>query len=270
MLIIVGLILSIGASLSTYFFTPLSQMSPWYAFLIIPFIITYFVLYLNVYWLIVLISILPYRNVEFPGKVNKWCLLHIRLTSSFCLSLRGIFVKRKGFKNMPKEPCVILFNHVSDYDPWAMYKIMNGRYAFVGKYALRKIPMVRCMTSSIGTLYVDKNNPELNHKMVDDAVAYITEKQTSVAIAPEGTRNTTGKLMPFKHGGFNIPMRSKCPIALVGFKDMNKALNKSSLKFVRIHVELFDVIEPKEYEGMTAGQIAELCEERYKKYLGEE
>lgn len=269
MLIIVGLILSIGASLLTYFFTPLSQMSPWYLLLIIPFIISYFVLYLNLYWFIVLMSILPYRDVEFPGKVNKWCLWHVRLTASFCLTLRGIFVRKKGFKQMPKEPCFIIFNHVCDYDPWVLYKIMGGRYSFVGKHALRNIPMVRCMTSSIGTLYVESNNPERNHKMVDDAVAYITKKETSVVLAPEGTRNTSGVLMPFKHGGFNIPVRSKCPIVLVGFKDMNKTIHKSSLKAVKIHVELFDVIEPKEYEGMTAGETAALCEERYKKYLGE-
>ena len=100
---------------------------------------------------------------------------------------------------MPKEASFIIFNHISDYDPWVLYKIMRGRYSFVGKYALRKIPMVRCMASSIGTLYVDDHNPELNRKMVDNAVTYITEKDTSVALAPEGTRNTTGKIMPFKH-----------------------------------------------------------------------
>jgi len=269
MLIFVGLILSIGASLWTYFGTSLSHASPWYLFLLIPFVITYFVLYLNVYWLIVLISVLPYRNKDFPGKVNMWCLFHIRLTASFCLSLRGILVKRKGFDKMPKGASLIIFNHISDYDPWILYKVMSGRYAFVGKYALRNIPMVRCLASSIGTLYVGNNNPELNHKMVDMAVDYISNKETSVAIAPEGTRNTTGRLMPFKHGGFNIATRSKCNLVLVGFTGMEKTLTKSSASLVKVNVEVFDVIKPEEYDGKTAGEVAVMCEERYKKYLGE-
>ncbi len=269
MLILIGIILSIPASILTYWGIGLFNESPWYLFLLIAFVITYFVIYLNIYWFIVLMCILPYKKVDFPGKVNKVNLLWVRLTASFCLTLRMIFIRKKGFKNMPKEASFIIFNHISDYDPWVLYKIMRGRYSFVGKYALRKIPMVRCMASSIGTLYVDDHNPELNRKMVDDAVSYITEKNTSVALAPEGTRNTTGRIMPFKHGGFNIAIRSKCPIVLVGFKDMDKTIRKSNLKPVRIHVELFDIIRPEEYEGMTAGQVAVMCEERYKKYLGE-
>ena len=267
LLILVGVILSIPASVLAYWGFGFFQQSPWYLFLLIPFFITAFVIYLNVYWLIVLISIFPYRHKDFPGKVNKWNLMHIRITASFITALQGIIVKKKGFKNMPKEPCLILFNHVSDYDPWILYKIMGGRYAFVGKYALRKIPMVRAMSSSIGTLYVDNNNPELNRQMVDHAVEYITQKGTSVAIAPEGTRNVSGQLMTFKHGGFNIATRSECPIVLVGFNNMGDALKKKKLSFVRINVELFDVVKPEEYKGMSAGEVAELCEKRYQKYL---
>ncbi len=269
MLIFIGVIVSITASILTYWGLGFFDFSPFFLFLLIPFLITYFVIYLNIYWLIVLISILPYKNKEFVGKVNKWNLLHIRLTASFCLTLRGLIIKHKNFKKMPKQASLILFNHISDYDPWVLYKLMRGRYSMVGKIALRGIPMVRCMASAIGTLFVDNNNPERNRQMVDEAVKYISEKETSVCIAPEGTRNTTGQLMPFKHGGFNIATRSKCPIVLIGFKDMQKALKKNALSFIRIHVELFDVIQPEEYEGMTAGQVAGLCEEKYKKYLGE-
>ena len=269
MLIIVGLILSIGASLWTYFGTNLSNLSPWYLFLLIPFVITYFVVYLNIYWLIVLISVLPYKNKDFTGKVNMWCLFHIRLTASFCLTLRGILVHKKGFNKMPRGASLIIFNHISDYDPWILYKVMGGRYAFVGKYALRNIPMVRSLASSIGTLYVDDNNLELNRKMIENAIDYISNKETSVAIAPEGTRNTTGRLMPFKHGGFNIATRSKCNIVLVGFSGMEKTLTKSKFSLVRVKVELFDVIKPEEYDDKSAGQVAVMCEERYKRYLGE-
>lgn len=269
MLILVGTILAIGASLGTYFGFHFHEMSPWYLFLLIAFFITYFVLYLNVYWLIVLIAILPYRNKEFPGKVNKFCLWNVRLTASFCLTLRGIFVKKKNLNRIPKEPSLILFNHISDYDPWVLYKIMRGTYSFVGKIALRNIPMVRCMASSIGTLFVDDNNRELNYQMVDNAVKYIKEKNTSVVIAPEGTRNKTGVLKPFKHGGFNIATRSECPIVLMGFKGMEKTVEKSNMKSAKVFVEVFDVIQPDEYKGMSAKEVAELCENKYKEYLGQ-
>lgn len=269
MLIAIGLILSISASLGTYFGLHLNNLSLWFLLLLIPFVITYFVIYLNIYWAVVLISILPYRKKEFTGKVNRFCLLNVRLTASFCLTLRGIFIKRKNFKLIPKEPCLILFNHISDYDPWVLFKLLKGKNAFVGKIALRNIPMVRALASSIGTLYVYDNNKEKNYQMIDNAISYIKEKNTSVVIAPEGTRNKTGQLLPFKHGGFNIAISSECPIVLVGFKDMEKAIEKSNLKKTKIHVEVFDVIKPEEYKEMNASGLAKLTEEKYRRYLGQ-
>ena len=127
MLIIVGTILSIIASVLTYWGIGLFNLPWFYLFLLIPFAITFFVIFLNIYWAVVLISILPYRNKEFVGKVNKWNLFHICLTASFCLMLRGLIIKRKGFKKIPKQPSLILFNHISDYDPWVLYKLLHAR-----------------------------------------------------------------------------------------------------------------------------------------------
>ena len=269
MLILAGLILSIGASLGTYFGFGFHNMSLWYLFLLIPFVVTYFVIYLNIYWGLVLIRIHKYKEIEFPGKVDKLNLLNVRLVSSFILTLRLIFIRKKNFKTKGLKPGLYLFNHITDYDPWAIYKIMGGRYALVGKKALRGIPMVRQLASSIGTLYVDNGDKELNEKFVTNAVDYITNKDTSVVVAPEGTRSFNGKLNPFKHGCFHIAKDCKCPIYFIGFKGMEKASNKSSLKPALVQIELFGKLEPNEYEGKSAGEIALMCEEKYRQYLGQ-
>ena len=269
MLFLIGFILSIGATIGTYFGLGLQDKSLWYLLFMVVLLITYFIVYLNIYWLIVLILTFKYRNKEYVGKVNKFYLLNIRMIAGFIIPLQGFKVKKKDFKKIPKEPSLILFNHISDYDPWVLYKLMRGRYAFVGKKNLLGIPVVRQLASSIGTLYVSDNKEE-NYQMVDWAVEYITQKNTSVAIAPEGTRNKTGELKPFKHGGFNIALRSKCPVVLIGFKGMEDIL-KSTKKFHKgtVSVEVFDVIESKEYENMSAGELAEMCERKYKEYLGQ-
>ena len=268
MLILVGLILSIGASIATYYGFGFFDRSLWYLFLLIPFVITYFVIYLNIYWWTFVLLIAKYRKIENPGKVNKFFLYNIRMVSAFVLTINGVAVKKLNKKNWPKETGLYLFNHVSDYDPWAIYKVMGGRYAFVGKKALRNIPMVRCITSSIGTLYVDNGDKELNNLMVDLASDYISNKETSVVIAPEGTRNFNGGILPFKHGGFHIAKRCKCPIFLIGIKGMDSANKKSKLKIAKTEVDYFGVVRPEEYEGLSAGEIAQLCENKYKEYFG--
>lgn len=269
MLILVGLVLSIGASIGTYFGFHFNEMSLWYLFLLIPFVITYFVIYLNIYWLIVLIRIHKYGELEYPDKVDGFNLLNVRLVSSFVLTLKGIYIKKKGFKNRDQRAGLYLFNHITDYDPWAIYKVMNGKYALVGKKALRNIPMVRSLASSIGTLYVDNGDIELNKLMVEKATSYINEKNTSVVVSPEGTRSFDGTLREFKHGCFHIAKQCNCPIFLIGFKGMEKTVNKSKLKPTRVKIELFGKVEPEEYKGMSAGEIANLCEKKYRDYLGQ-
>ncbi len=97
LLIIVGIIISILASILTYWGIGLFNESPWYLFLILAFIATYFILYLNIYWLIALLSFYPYTNKDFVGKVDKWNLFHVRATASFCVALQNFWIKKKGF-----------------------------------------------------------------------------------------------------------------------------------------------------------------------------
>ena len=268
MYIFIGAIISVLLTVPSYWWFSFNKYSPWYSFLLIVVCITYFIVYLNVYWVWYLIHIHKFKGKQFDNKVNMFNLSHIRSLSSFLIFLQGMFVKAKGFKGVPQEPSLILFNHISDYDPWVIYKVMRGRYAMVGKKALLKINVIGSMASSVGTLYVSDIKEE-NNKMIDQAVDYITNQETSVVIAPEGTRNFTGEIRPFKHGGFNIALRSKCPIVLIGFSNMQDALKAKRKKFLKIKVEVFDTIKPEQYENMTAGELAEYCEKKYKEYLGQ-
>lgn len=267
MLIVIGLILSIGASIGTYYGFGFFDRSLWYLFLLIPFVITYFIIFLNIYWGIVLLGIRKYRDIEYPGKVNRYHLFNVRMVSSFVLTINGILAKKKEIKKWPKKPGLYIFNHVSDYDPWAIYKVMNGRYAFVGKKALRNIVMVRSLASSIGTLYVENGNKELNQLMNDHAVDYILHKDTSVVIAPEGTRSFTGEIHPFKIGAFLIAKQCKCPIYFLGISGMERAVKKSKARLVKTYIELFEALNPEDYESLSAAELALLCEKKYREHF---
>lgn len=268
MYLLIGAIIAVIFTIPSYWWFSFDKISPWYSFILIAICVTYFIIYINIYWVILLIQIHKYKGKQFVNKVSLFNLSHVRSLSAFLVLLNGLFVKKKGFKGVPKQPSLILFNHISDYDPWVIYKVMHGRYALIGKKALLKIPVIGSLASSVGTLYVSDVKEE-NNMMIDQAVKYIAEQETSVVIAPEGTRNFTGEIRPFKHGGFNIALRSKCPIVLIGFKNMQDALKKKRKKFLKVRVEVFDEIKPEEYENMTAGELAEYCENKYKEYLGQ-
>ena len=268
MLFTIIAVLSCGLSVLTYWLTGLFNYSPWFLFLLIPFTITYGVILLNIYWITIMLLASRYKNKE-NNEVNRFFLYNVRIIMSFLLTLQNIHIKKIKYRT-PNEPSLVLFNHITDYDPWALYRLTNGRYVFVGKKELKNIAIIGSLSTAIGTLFVDRKDHNSSYEMCDLAVDYITKKKTTVFIAPEGTRSFTGQLNHFKHGGFNIALNSHCPIIMVGFKGMEKASKKPLLKPCRVTVEMFKTLQYEDYKGMTAGELAEYCEKEYKKYLGQE
>lgn len=266
MLLLIFSLLSIGLSFLTYYLAGFFNQSSWFLFLLLAFFVGYLAVIVTIYWFGLAIISLPYKGKE-PKKVNRFFLFNVKLLASFVLFINMIFVKKKNFKMIPKEPGLILFNHISNFDFMAIYKTMKGRYAFIGKKELMKAPMTGQLTSAIGTLFVDRKNPESGRIMVDNAVEYITEKNASIVIAPEGTRSHTGIIAPFKHGGFHIALRSKCPITLLVLKNIEKTGQRKFIKPVKVEVVILEVIKPEFYENMSAGELALYCENKYKEFL---
>ena len=48
---------------------------------------------------------------------------------------------------------------------------------------------------------------------------------------------------------------------------MEKTIHKKALKRVRVNIELFGTLNPEEYEGKSAGQLANMCEQKYREYF---
>lgn len=269
MMQLIDSIISIILSVITIAFC-LGNYSPWWWLSLPVLFLTYFTLVLSIFWIYCMICAHKYRHHDFSGPVSKLQITNIRLIASFLMFLSLVTCKCNNKKLIPTDrPFLATFNHISDYDAWAIYKCISGRYAFVGKKILKQIKAISSLTVAGGTLLVDRNDPNSGHKMVDDAVNYITKQNTSVMIAPEGTRDMTGKLLPFKHGGFHIALRSKCPIVLIGLKGFEKLKHRHFLQIGHTSITIFGVIEPNEYENMTAGELADFVRNKYLAFLGQ-
>ena len=267
-IILVFSLISLGASFLTYWLAGFFNQSPWFLFLLLAFFVGYIAIFFAIYWFGLILLAQKYKGKE-TKKVNKFYLFHIKYLSAFTLVVNLIFVKQKGLKQIPKKPCLILFNHSSNYDFMTLYKNLKGKYAFIGKKELMYRPMTGVLSSAMGTLFVDRGNKESGHQLVDDAVNYITNQNTSVVIAPEGTRSRNGELNPFKHGGFHIALRSKCPIVMVYIKGMEKARHKPKLKVAVVEDVVLKIIEAKDYENMSAAELASYCENTYREFIKE-
>ncbi len=125
----------------------------------------------------------------------------------------------------PEQSYVIVANHQSSYDIFALYGWLGMDFKWVMKQELRKVPALGISCEKLQHVFVDRSNTEAAIRSIDLAKERI-RGGTSVVFFPEGTRSPDGKLLPFKKGAFHMAVDLGLPIlpvTLVGTREVMPA-----------------------------------------------
>src|SRR3972149_323412 len=166
----------------------------------------------------VLISPACARSIA-PDKVLKY---FVRPWSNLILRVCNIKVQLEGLENVPKGPCLIMFNHQSYFDIFAFAATLPFDWRAVMKKELALVPFVGWVAKATGHYFVSRDSSIRSFQEIDK-VAKRIRLSPPVLIAPEGTRSLDGKLLSFKRGGFVLAMRAEVPVApmvILGGKDI--------------------------------------------------
>lgn len=144
-------------------------------------------------------------------------------TSNAC-RLFGVKVKVKGQENLPQGGFLYVFNHTSFFDIFAMNGYL-GSFRFGAKIELFKIPIFGPAMKRAGILPIARERREEVFKVYKEAEARIKAGER-FALAPEGTRQDTERLGPFKTGPFVFAINAKAPIVPVVIKGAAAILPK--------------------------------------------
>ena len=138
----------------------------------------------------------------YPGVV--WS----RLICVFTLCTVKVVGKEKLDK---KQSYIFVFNHQGAYDIFLIYGYIGQPIKWVMKQSLRTIPLVGLACEKAGFIFIDKSSPQAAVKTLRLAEEKL-KNGASVAIAPEGSRTTTGKMGVFKKGAYQMALDLKFPI----------------------------------------------------------
>ena len=138
--------------------------------------------------------------------------LAVRPWGKALLMSLGVRLSVSGVENIPREPSVIMYNHQSSVDIPALVASLPGQYKLVMKDEVLKIPFVGWVSKVNGHFFVARDGGGGDSKQLKLMTRAIREKKQTLALAPEGTRSESGRLLDFKKGGFLLAAFSGAPV----------------------------------------------------------
>lgn len=140
-----------------------------------------------------------------------------------------IKVKVRGLENIDLgQSYVIVANHQSVFDIFAVYGWLPNIFKWIMKAELRKIPLVGKACESAGHIFIDRSNPLAASVSLEKAEQQL-KNGVSVVIFPEGTRTRTGIMGKFKKGAFRLATDLGLPILPFTIRGSFERMHRNSL-----------------------------------------
>lgn len=178
------------------------------------------IIILIAYILIAILSIPMYLLEFIISKINdkaaaKLAQSIVCVVFKMVLFISGCKKEIIGIENIPDDtPVMYAANHRSFYDIILAYSTVPNQTAFISKIEIKKMPCVAQWMYFLHCQFMERGNVKQNLNIILNAISLV-KNGYSIYIAPEGTRNATDELLPFKEGSMKIALKGKCPIVPV-------------------------------------------------------
>lgn len=141
----------------------------------------------------------------------------------------GVKVEVEGLEHLPPgEPAILVANHESWFDVFALVVHLPVEYRFVGKIELTRIPFFGRSWLACGHIAIDRSDREKAIESLREAGEALRRDGAVVVMFPEGTRSDDGRLLPFKKGAFVLALQTGVPVVPVGVSGSRRIMPKGS------------------------------------------
>ena len=192
---------------------------------------------------------------RFPRALEMAYMWAILRASNVKLTADGLEHVERG------RSYIVMANHRSMYDiPVLHYLLGKGRdLRWIGKQEVLRVPVFGWAYGMSRHVAIDRQDRAAAIEALRRA-AKDSRAGVSFVIMPEGTRSTTGHLLPFKRGGFHLALDTGLPILPVAILGSDALMRKGSWHILpgAIRVSVRPVVET---HGLGREHIDELVEE---------
>ncbi|MDR0427109.1 MAG: 1-acyl-sn-glycerol-3-phosphate acyltransferase [Dysgonamonadaceae bacterium] len=168
-------------------------------------------------------------------------------------------IKVKGRNNLKKnQSYIFIANHQGIFDIFLIYGFLHIPIKWIMKQSLRKIPFVGKACEDAGFIFVDNSSPQAAARTIQKAEEKL-KNGVSVALFPEGSRTSTGKLAKFKKGAFQMAVNLKLPIVPVTINGSFDVMKRGSVLLTPHKMELI-IHNPIETKDIVSENLREAAE----------
>lgn len=182
----------------------------------------FLILSIPVYLITLLIGLFNrHAKVAFSQKMAVLCF-------RFVLVFSGTKRIVLGLENVPKNEAVLYAaNHRGFADIPVGYITLPTLTGFVAKKEIAKIPLMSWWMRNINCLFLDRDDLKAGLKTILQGVEYMKQGY-SMFIMPEGTRNSTEELLPFKEGSLKMAEKTGCAIIPVAITNSDGVFERQA------------------------------------------
>lgn len=125
-----------------------------------------------------------------------------------------------GRQHVPKSgPYIVAANHLSNNDPLMVAMAVDYPVAYMGKAELFENRFSAWFNHTYGCFALDRDKPD--SATLKTALNVLkSPAKWALGIFPEGTRSTTGELLPLKKGIGALAIKTGVPVVPVGIQKM--------------------------------------------------
>lgn len=147
------------------------------------------------------------------------------------LRMGGARVRFQGLERLDwSEPMVIVANHQSWFDVFALGAHLPANRRFVGKEELARIPIFGPAWLACGHIAIDRSDRERAIESLEKAADRAREERLALVFFAEGTRSWDGRLQPFKKGAFVFAIQAGLPVVPLGISGSRAIMKKGSFR----------------------------------------
>lgn len=122
-------------------------------------------------------------------------------------------------------PAILMAAHKSNLDIVVYGGLYPKRAVVIGKKEVAKIPVFGWFFRATGNILIDRKDLPSAIASIDAAARKVREKQLSVWVFPEGHRNASPTLLPFKKGSFHLALAAQVPIVPIVCTQLDDVLD---------------------------------------------